>query len=125
MKHNYLRASSVSRMLMAFLLAMAAFIPTGSNAQAVLQNESFESATIFPAPGWRQQKAVSNVNGAFVLQAAGTATNPAPGASPGGGVNVMMLNAFVANLNDTAYMISKPFDFSNNGGVAPFIRFYM
>ena len=125
MKHNYLRASSVTRMLTAFLMAMAAFIPTGSNAQAVLQNESFESATIFPAPGWRQQKAVSNVNGAFVLQVAGTATNPAPGASPGGGVNVMMLNAFVASLNDTAYMISKPFDFSNNGGVDPFIRFYM
>jgi hypothetical protein len=94
--------------------------------QAVLQNESFESATIFPAPGWRQQqKAVSNVNGAFVLQIAGTATNPACGPSPGGGVNVMMFNSFVGTNNDTALIITKPFDFSNNGGVNPFFRFYM
>ena len=93
--------------------------------QAVLQTESFESATIFPAPGWRVQRAVTNVNAGFLLQIAGTATNPSPGSSPGGGVNIMMLNSFVASLNDTAYMISKPFDFSNNGGVDPFIRFYM
>ena len=93
--------------------------------QAVLQTESFESATIFPAPGWKQQTTITNISANFSLQIAGLATNPACGASPGGGVNLMMLNSFSANLNDTVLMITKPFDFSNNGGVNPFFRFYM
>lgn len=93
--------------------------------QAVLQTESFESATIFPAPGWRQQRTVTSVSSSFFLQPVAFATNPVSTPSPGGGVNVMMLNSFVASLNDTVHMISKPFDFSNNGGVDPFIRFYM
>jgi hypothetical protein len=105
--------------------SIAVLLSTIGWSQAVLQTESFESASIFPAPGWRVQRSVTNVNAGFSLQIAGTATNPSPGSSPGGGVNIMMLNAFVASLNDTAYMISKPFDFSNNGGVDPFIRFYM
>ena len=82
--------------------------------QAVLQTESFESATIFPAPGWRQQTTITNISANFSLQIAGLASNPACGASPGGGVNLMMLNSFSANLNDTVLMITKPFDFSNN-----------
>lgn len=125
MKHNYLHASIAPRLVFAFLFASMALLPAGLMAQAVLQNESFESATIFPAPGWRQQKFATNVNGAFVLQPFATATNPAPGASPGGGTNLMMFNSWVANNNDTSIMITKPFDFSNNGGVDPFLRFYM
>ena len=91
----------------------------------VLQNESFESTTIFPAPGWRTQKVYGNINGNFLLQNALTAVNPVCGASPGGGNNLMMLNSYSANMNDTTYMITKPFDFSNNGGTNPMISFYM
>lgn len=125
MIHNYLHAKSANKMLVMFLLTISAILPMAVNAQSVLQNESFESATIFPAPGWRQQKAVSNVNGAFSLQAAATAANPACGPSPGGGTNVMMLNCYTANLNDSVYMVTKPFDFSNNGGNNPTFSFYM
>ncbi len=125
MRHNYLHAKSVNRMIVAFLLSFAAMIPLAVNAQSVLQNESFESATIFPAPGWRQQKALTNVNGAFSTQAVATSTLPTVGASPGGGARVMMLNAAAANLNDTVYMVTKPFDFSNNGGNNPTFSFYM
>lgn len=125
MSNNYLKTSGTPRYLLANLMVLLILLPAGLMAQAVLQSESFESATIFPAPGWRQQKAATNVNGAFVLQPVATATNPAPGASPGGGANLMMFNSFVANLGDTSLMISKPFDFSNNGGVDPFLRFFM
>jgi hypothetical protein len=62
--------------------------------QAVLQTESFESATIFPAPGWRQQTTITNIRQIFLFRLQVLATNPACGASPGGGVNLMMLNSF-------------------------------
>ena len=107
-------------LLLSFLI-----ICTSAFGQAVTQIESFESTTIFPAPGWRTSKYVTNVNGAFVLQAAATATNPICGASPGGGLNVMMLNSWSSTTNDTSIMITKPFDFSNNAGVNPSFSFYM
>lgn len=94
-------------------------------AQAVLQNESFESSGIFPAPGWRSLRTTTLVNGAFTLQNVALTTNPACVASPGGGSNVMMFNSFSANLNDTVLMVTKPFDFSNNGGNNPTFSFYM
>lgn len=109
------------------LALLAIFLLLGTNAipQMVQQIESFESATIFPAPGWRQQKYATNVNGEFVLQPVATATNPACGAAPGGGANLMMFNSFTGINNDTSIIITKPFDFSNNAGVNPQFSFYM
>ena len=109
---------------------LALISPEISNAQMVQQLESFESATvptqaIFPSPGWRQQKYATNVNGAFVLQPAATATNPTPVALPLSGLNYMMFNSFVGTNNDTSIIITKPFDFSNNAGVNPQFSFNM
>jgi PKD-like domain/Secretion system C-terminal sorting domain/SprB repeat/GEVED domain len=109
------------------LILLAAFILLSHLAfpQLVQQVESFESTTIFPAPGWRNYKFVTNVNSAFSLQPAATATNPTPAAAPGGGVNLMMFNSFVGTNNDTSVIITKPFDFSNNAGANPQFSFYM
>lgn len=109
------------------LALLAIFLLLGTNAlpQLVQQIESFESSTIFPAPGWRQQKYLTNVSGAFMLQPVATATNPAPGAAPSGGNNLMMFNSFTGINNDTSIIITKPFDFSNNAGVNPQFSFYM
>ena len=90
----------------------------------VVQTESFES-TIFPCPGWKKFSGFNAVNGSFVLAAIATTTNPTAPAAPSGGAQVLMFNSFVAGLNDTAFMVSKPFDFSNNGGVNPQLSFYM
>jgi hypothetical protein len=107
------------------LLAVFVLLSNLAFPQMVQQIESFESSTIFPAPGWRSQKYATNVSSAFVLQPAVTATNPAPGAAPGGGFNLMMFNSFVGTNNDTSIIITKPFDFSNNAGVNPQFSFYM
>jgi hypothetical protein len=105
------------------LLAVFVLLSNLAFPQMVQQIESFESSTIFPAPGWRSQKYATNVSSAFVLQPAVTATNPAPGAAPGGGFNLMMFNSFVGTNNDTSIIITKPFDFSNNAGVNPQFSF--
>ena len=107
------------------LLAIFLLLATHALPQLVQQIESFESSTIFPAPGWRQQNYLTNVNGAFMLQPFATATNPSPGSAPSGGNNLMMFNSFVGNNNDTSIVITKPFDFSNNAGVSPQFSFYM
>lgn len=122
---NYLPFQFTRKIYFVLILAFFSVFPAQVNAQMVQQVESFESTTLFPAPGWRQQKFATNVNGAFVLQPAGTATNPACGAAPGGGANLMMFNSFVGTNNDTSIIITKPFDFSNNGGINPQFSFYM
>ncbi|MBK9639333.1 MAG: hypothetical protein IPO63_16595 [Bacteroidetes bacterium] len=125
MKNNYQNQGLMRGIFTSVLALLALITPDISNAQVVQQIESFESATIFPAPGWRQQKYATNVSGAFVLQPYATATNPTPGAAPGGGLNAMMFNSFTGINNDTSIIISKPFDFSNNAGVNPQFSFYM
>jgi len=125
MKNNYLN-TRIGKAIFASVLTVLTFFLSGNlSAQVVTQIESFESTTIFPAPGWRQQKYTTTVNAAFVLQPVASATNPAPGASPGGGSNVMMFNSFVGTNNDTSIIITKPFDFSNNAGVNPTFKFWM
>ncbi len=131
MKNNYLLANPVKAVTITLLLIMATFIPDKAQAQALVQQlESFESATagapaIFPSPGWRQQKYVTNITAAFSIQTAATATNPACGASPGGGANVLLFNSYAGFNNDTSILITKPYDFSNNGGTNPQFSFYM
>ncbi|MBK9402185.1 MAG: hypothetical protein IPN36_15505 [Bacteroidetes bacterium] len=108
----------------AVLLTIGTTVP----AQMVQQLESFESATpgataIFPSPGWRQLRYTTNVAAAFQIQAVATAANPAIAASPGGGTNVMMFSSYTGTNNDSSIIITKPFDFSNNGGVNPQFSF--
>ena len=122
---NYKLFQKLSKAIFAILIALCVLWPSTGTAQVVQQVESFESATLFPAPGWRQQKYATNVNGAFVLQPAATAVSPACGAAPGGGLNLMMFNSFVGTNNDTSIIITKPFDFSNNAGINPQFSFYM
>jgi uncharacterized protein (TIGR02145 family) len=100
-----------------FLLLLTSSL---SNAQ-VLQVEGFES-TIFPAPGWRQIKALTASNGAFTPQTAAL-TNPTT--TPAVGAKVMIFNSASAVLNDTAFMVSKPFDFSSCGATNPTFSFQM
>jgi hypothetical protein len=109
------------------LALLAIFLLRGTSAlpQMVQQIESFESSTIFPAPGWRQEVYETNVNTDFVLQPVATTTNPTCASAPGGGQNVMMFNAFSGTSNDTSIMITKPFDFSSNSGTNPQLSFYM
>jgi hypothetical protein len=113
MKKNYL------------LLAIFLLLNSHSFSQMVQQLESFESSSIFPAPGWRQVAYVSNVNTEFFLQSAASAINPSCGAAPNGGSKIMMFNSNTGTANDTSIMITKPFDFSNNGGVNPQFIFSM
>lgn len=109
-----------------FILFCAVFCSvTGASAQSVLQSESFESRTIFPSPGWRNQRVGSSLNASFSAIDAVQATNPAPGSSPAGGNRIMRLNTGATAVNDSAAIITKPYDFSNNGGADPFLKFYM
>lgn len=104
--------------LLTIILSMIAMV---THAQSVLQRESFES-TIFPPPGWRQVKLTSNVVASFTRVSAISTLNPNVPAPPSGGSNVMQLNSFIAGSSafpDTAVLITKPFDFSNNGGINP------
>ncbi len=132
MKKNYAKNISSFRkalIALALLLVVSVLFPFTTRAQVlVLQTESNEG-TIFPAPGWKQIKGpnnpASNVS-AFSLVAAATAASPSIGAAPtGGGSNVLMFNSFSAGINDDYYLITKPFDFSNNGGANPVFSFWM
>ena len=103
-------------------------------AQVVLQTESAEG-NFFPMPGWKTRKGIvaefSRVAAATTVAptvlplSLGTfSTGGAAAAVAGGGSNVVMLNSFVSSI-DTAYLISKPFDFSNNAGVSPTFSFWV
>lgn len=108
-----------------YIFTILLLLSTSVFSQLVTQIESFESSSIFPAPGWRQEPFETNVNTDFVLQPVATTTNPTCAAAPGGGGNVMMFNTFSGTSNDTSIMITKPFDFSNNFGTNPQLSFYM
>uniref|UniRef100_UPI00200C4127 hypothetical protein n=1 Tax=Escherichia coli TaxID=562 RepID=UPI00200C4127 len=54
----------------------------------------------------------------------GTYSTGAAAAVTGGGANVVMLNSFISS-TDTALLISKPFDFSNNAGTNPTFSFWV
>ena len=100
---NYILFQKLSKAIFAIWIALCALWPSTGTAQVVQQVESFESTTLFPAPGWRQQKYATNVSGAFVLQPAATATNPTPGALALGGANLMMFNSFTGINNEPIY----------------------
>lgn len=126
MKRFYTMLNTLKVITLLVFFGMLMAITVRLDAQPlVVQEENFESVSIFPAPGWRQLKAALNVSGAFVAQPFAGSANPAVTAPPSGALRCMMLNAFTAPNNDTTYMISKPFDFSNNGGINPQMSFYM
>ncbi|MBK9402181.1 MAG: hypothetical protein IPN36_15485 [Bacteroidetes bacterium] len=113
-----------------YLILLSLIVASSGFAQMVQQNESFESATagapaIFPSPGWKQIRFPSTVTASFLAQPVATTTNPTCGASPGGGFNVMTFTSYTGTNNDTSLIVTKPFDFSNNGGVNPQFSFYM
>lgn len=110
--------------LVVCLLAVFTFLATGSYGQVVTQTEGAEG-TIFPCPGWNQYKGVTSLLGAFSRQPYATSTNPTVAAPVGGGANGIMFNAWTAFLNDTSILITKPFDFSQNGGTNPTFSFDM
>lgn len=102
------------------MLSLIFFLPASTFAQ-VLQTEGFES-TIFPPPGWVQYKGVTAATGAFVGQT-GALTNPA--ATPPVGTKALIYNSASAASGDTAYLISKPYDFSLCGATNPTIDLKM
>lgn len=70
----------------------------------VIQRESFESNMPVP-PGWRKFKPASSVSGAFTFLSNG----PVPSSH---GNRMMQFNSEIAPVNDSAFIISKPYDFS-------------
>ena len=142
MKNNYM-ISYLKKGLKSFaffLLTLIALSTTDVRAQVVTQTESVES-NFFPMPGWKIRKGIvaeftkvdptaagGTPNATYLANGyAATATAFAATTSPvsGGGANAIMLNSFVSVSADTAIIISKPFDFSNNGGVAPTFSFWV
>jgi hypothetical protein len=117
-----------------FKILILLILPLNLLGQVVTQTESVES-NFFPMPGWNSRKGVL---AEFSRVAAASTTNPtvpalangttfaggAVQAIAGGGTNVIMLNSFLS-FTDTAFLISKPFDFSNNGGVNPVLSFWV
>jgi hypothetical protein len=105
------------------------------NAQGVVtQTESVES-NFFPMPGWKARKgiiaefskilATTSVSPVVPALTSGTySTGGLPAVVGGGGTNIVTLNSFTVG-SDTAYIISKPFDFSNNGGTNPTFSFWV
>ncbi len=136
MKNNYM-FSYVKKGLKSIMFLLLILISCGTmdvRAQVVLQTESAEG-NFFPMPGWKTRKGIvaefSRVAAATTVAPTvppltlGTfSTGGAPAAVAGGGSNVVMLNSFVSSV-DTAYLISKPFDFSNNAGVSPTFSFWV
>ncbi|CAN5445220.1 hypothetical protein BH11BAC2_BH11BAC2_01310 [soil metagenome] len=118
------------KLLASLLMLTFLNLPLLLNAQAVIQTESFES-TIFPAPGWQVKK--GNVNAA--IGGNGSVQRQAPPVMPafpvnvptcpGGSANVMAYNSGIALAGDTTLVLTKPFDFSNNGGTNPTLTFWM
>jgi hypothetical protein len=106
-----------------FLLVFAQF-SNFTYGQVVTQTEGHESS-IFPAPGWKQYRSITSLLGAFTRQPYAGSTNPAVAAPAGGGANALMFNSWTAFLNDTSILITKPFDFSQNGGTNPTFSFDM
>jgi len=136
MKNNYLFSYLKKGMKsVTFLLFVLAVMSSNdSSAQVVTQSESVEG-NFFPMPGWKTRKGVV---AEFSRIAAASTTAPtvsaltigtystggAAAAVTGGGANVVMLNSFISSA-DTAYLISKPFDFSNNAGTNPTFSFWV
>lgn len=119
--------------IITLLLFLFSFLNT--NAQGVVtQTESVES-NFFPMPGWKTRKgtiaefsrilATTSLSPIVPALTSGTySTGGLPAVVGGGGTNIIMLNSFVSN-TDTALIISKPFDFSNNGGINPTFSFWV
>ena len=126
MKNTYSKSLITvwTKQLVVCLMAVFTFLAMDSYGQVVIQTEGHES-TIFPAPGWKQYKAVTSLSGAFSVQSYATSTFPTVAAPSGGGANALMFNAWTAFLNDTSILITKPFDFSQNGGTNPTFSFDM
>ena len=131
MKKNYtLKTSKYYKLFLFFsiIIMICTLLPTCTQAQLITQTESFEG-TISPAPGWNVFKGNVNPliggNGSFSRGAWVSAINPATIANPSGTTNILMYNAFSALAGDTTLLISKPYDFSNNGGTNPQMSFYM
>ena len=136
MKNNYLfsyleKGRKFVIFLFLTLLILGSF---DSRSQVVTQSESAES-NFFPMPGWKTRKGVvaefsrvaaaSTVAPTVPALALGTySTGGAAAVVTGGGSNVVMLNSFVSS-TDTALLISKPFDFSNNANVNPTFSFWV
>ncbi|MEN9331620.1 MAG: hypothetical protein RLZZ94_710, partial [Bacteroidota bacterium] len=136
MKNNYLFSYLKKGMksVTFLLLTLMMLGSLDSTAQVVLQSESVES-NFFPMPGWRTRKGVVAEFSRIAAAATSAPTAPAlttgtpstggpVAAVTGGGSNVIMLNSFISSA-DTAYLISKPFDFSNNAGTNPTFSFWV
>lgn len=109
------------RLKVLLTLFCACFLGSLQVRAQVIQTESFES-TIFPSPGWRQFQGVTAVSGLWQSQT-GALTNPS--ATPPAGTKALIFNSAIAANNDTAVLISKPFDFSSCGSADPNFEFKM
>ena len=109
---------------MPLFLIVFALCSNLSFGQVVTQTEGIESS-IFPPPGWGQIRTVTSSSGAFSLRPYAGTSNPTVSAPSGAGLNCMMFNSNSSLANDTAILITKPYDFSQNNGVNPTFSFRM
>ncbi len=136
MKNNYLFScfKKGKELIKLLLISVAILSSSDLSAQVVTQIESVES-NFFPMPGWKTRKGVLAEFSRVAAASTTAPTAPAltlgtystggfPAAVTGGGANVVMLNSFISS-TDTALLISKPFDFSNNAGTNPTFSFWV
>ena len=108
-----------------YLLLLLILFSNILNAQSLVVQSEGSEGPIFPAPGWRAENGANATNISFSRIAAAGTNNPNASALSGGGSSMLMLNSFVANAGESTFLISKPYDFSNNGGVDPTFSFWM
>ncbi|MFM7015291.1 MAG: GEVED domain-containing protein [Bacteroidota bacterium] len=136
MKNNYLFNYLLKGKKSITFLLLSLFVlgALDATSQAVTQFESAEG-NFFPMPGWRTRKGVlaefsrttaaASVAPTVPALATGTySTGGAAAAVTGGGTAIVMLNSFTSS-TDTSYLVTKPFDFSNNAGVNPTFSFWV
>jgi hypothetical protein len=114
---------SMKRKLLLELLFF--FVSINCYSQSLVTQSEGNESTIFPAPGWKANNDPNATLMGFSRTSTTSTSNPTATALSGGGSSLIMINSHAAPVNEAAYLITKPYDFSNNGGVNPTFSFWM